>query len=224
MRSLNLLCNALIKFLSGVVLVGVLLFWPAGTWRYSGGWLLLGLLFLPMLAAGLAMICRAPDLLRRRLDGTEKKARQKGLVRASGLMFLGGFVVSGLDHRFGWSRVPLWVTVSAAALFLLGYGLYGLVLRQNAYLSRTIRVEQGQQLVDTGLYGIIRHPMYLATLLLFLPMPLLLGSWYGLLPFAIYPPILILRLLDEENLLIQQLPGYRAYCQRVTYRLLPGIW
>ncbi len=221
---MKLLLNALIKFACGLALVGLLVFLPAGTLLYPGAWLLLGLLFVPMLTAGICLFVASPDLLRRRLDSKEKQSRQKGVVGASGLMFLVVFVVSGLDHRFGWSRIPLWVTLAAAILFLLGYGLYGMVLRQNAYLSRTIRVEEGQQLVDTGLYRIVRHPMYFATLLLFSAMPLLLGSWYGLIPIAAYPPILIVRLKHEEALLCRELPGYRDYCHRVPHRLLPFLW
>ena len=221
---MKLLLNALIKFSCGFLLVGALIFLPAGTLAFAQGWLLMGLLFGPMLVAGFVMLFKSPDFLEKRLDAKEKQAAQKGVLAFSGLMFIAGFVVAGLDYRFGWSRMPLWVTVTAAVLFLLAYLLYAEVMRENAYLSRTIRVEEGQKVVDTGLYGIVRHPMYMATLLLFLVMPLVLGSWYGLIPFAFYPVIITVRLLDEEKLLTRELPGYAEYKQKVKYRLLPFIW
>ncbi|MBO5868398.1 MAG: isoprenylcysteine carboxylmethyltransferase family protein, partial [Oscillospiraceae bacterium] len=191
---------------------------------FGYGWLFMGLLFLPMLVAGLIMLWKAPKLLEKRLDAKEKQATQKGVLAYSGLMFLAGFVVSGLDYRFGWSHMPQWVTVTAAILFLVAYGLYAEVLRENAYLSRTVKVEEGQTVVDTGLYGIVRHPMYAATILLFLVMPLLLGSWYGLIPFAFYPLIIIIRLKDEEELLTRELTGYAEYKKKVKYRLFPFVW
>ena len=169
---MKLLCNALIKFTCGLIFVGLLIFWPAGTLQYSNGWLLIGLLFAPMLIAGFVMFFRSPDFLAKRLDAKEKQATQKGVLAFSGLMFIAGFVVAGLDYRFSWSRMPAAVTVAAAVLFLASYGLYAEVMRENAYLSRTIKVEEGQKVVDTGLYGIVRHPMYMATVLLFLMMPL----------------------------------------------------
>lgn len=221
---MKLLLNGLIKFLVGFLLVGLLIFLPAGTLAFTEGLLLMGLLFGPMLVAGFVMLFKAPDLLAKRLDAKEKQAAQKGVLALSGLMFIGGFVVAGLDHRFDWSRMPLWVTITAAALFLVSYGLYAEVLRENAYLSRTIKVEEGQQVVDTGLYGIVRHPMYTATILLFAMMPIILGSWYALIVFAIYPVIIILRLKDEEDLLTRELSGYADYKKRVKYRLLPFIW
>lgn len=221
---MKLLCNALMKFTLGAAMVGLLLFLPAGSLQYRGGWLLMGLLFVPMLAAGFVMLLKSPDFLRKRLDAKEKQATQKGVLALSGLMFIGGFVVAGLDFRFGWSAVPTAVSVIASVLFLLAYLLYAEVMRENAYLSRTIRVEEGQTVVDTGLYGIVRHPMYSATLLLFLAMPLILGSWYALIIFAFYPAIIILRLKDEEELLSRELKGYAEYKQKVKYRLLPFIW
>jgi protein-S-isoprenylcysteine O-methyltransferase Ste14 len=221
---MKLLCNALIKFFCGLLLVGLLLFLPAGTWEYSYGWLLMGLLFVPMLIAGFVMLFKAPDLLAKRLDVKEKQASQKGVIAFSGLMFLAGFIVAGLDFRFGWSQMPLPVTVVASVLFLAAYALYAEVMRENAYLSRTIKVEEGQKVVDTGLYGIVRHPMYMATILLFLMMPLVLGSWYALIIFAFYPAIIIVRLKDEEALLTRELPGYAAYKKKVKYRILPFIW
>ena len=221
---MKLLCNALAKFTFGALMVGLLIFLPAGTLHYAKGWLFMALLFIPMLGAGFVMLAKSPDLLKKRLDAKEKQAAQKGVLAFSGLMFIGGFVVAGLDFRYGWSHIPTVVTIIASLLFLLAYLLYAEVLRENAYLSRTIRVEEGQTVVDTGLYGIVRHPMYSATLLLFLAMPLILGSWYALMAFAFYPVIIVVRLKDEERLLTQELQGYAEYKQKVKYRLLPFIW
>ena len=221
---MKLLINALTKFTCGLLLVGVLIFLPAGTLGYAKGWLLIGLLFVPMLIAGFVMLYKSPDFLAKRLDAKEKQAAQKGVVALSGLMFIAGFVVAGLDFRFGWSQMPLPVTIAASVLFLIAYALYAEVMRENAYLSRTIKVEEGQKVVDTGLYGIVRHPMYMVTVLLFLMMPIVLGSWYALIVFAFYPAIIIVRLKDEEALLTRELPGYAAYKQKVKYRLLPFVW
>ena len=221
---MKLFLSAITKYLLGLVLVGALLFLPAGSLSYVGGWRLMGLLFGPMLIAGFVMLFRSPAFLEKRLDAREKQAAQKGVLAFSGLMFIGSFVVAGLDWRFGWSKVSLPVTIITSILFLAAYGLYAEVMRENAYLSRTIRVEEGQKVVDTGLYGIVRHPMYSATLLLFLAMPLVLGSWYALIPMAFYPAIIIVRLLNEEKLLTRELPGYEAYKQKVIYRLIPFIW
>lgn len=221
---MKLLGNALIKFICGLLLVGVLIFLPAGTLHYVKGWLLIGLLFVPMLIAGFVMFFKSPDFLAKRLDVKEKQATQKGVVAFSGLMFIAGFIVAGLDYRFGWSRMSLPVTITASVLFLLAYVLYAEVMRENAYLSRTIKVEEGQTVVDTGLYGIVRHPMYMATVLLFLMIPIVLGSWYALIVFAFYPVIIIVRLKDEEKLLTKELPGYAQYKQKVKYRIIPFIW
>ena len=221
---MKLLLNALTKFICGLLLVAMLIFLPAGTVHYAGGWLLIGLLFVPMLIAGFVMLFKAPELLRKRLDVKEKQAAQKGVVAFSGLMFLAGFVVAGLDHRYHWSQMPLAVTIAASVLFLVAYALYAEVLRENAYLSRTIKVEQGQKVVDTGLYSVVRHPMYMATILLFLMMPLILGSWYSLIVFALYPVIIIVRLLDEAKLLTKDLPGYDEYKKKVKYRIIPFVW
>lgn len=221
---MKLLGNALSKFLGGAVLVGLLVFLPAGTLGYTNGWILMGLLFVPMLIAGFVMMFKTPELLEKRLDVKEKQAAQKGVLAFSGLMFLAGFVVAGLDHRFGWSCVPTWVVAAASVLFLLAYALYAEVLRENAYLSRTVKVEEGQTVVDTGLYGIVRHPMYMATVLLFLMIPFILGSWYALIIFAFYPAIIIARLKAEEDLLTRELPGYAEYKQKVKYRLIPFLW
>ena len=221
---MKLLANALIKFTCGLLLVGLLLFLPAGTFVYPWGWLFVGLLFGPMLIAGFVMLFKAPAFLEKRLDAKEKQGAQKGVLAVSALMFVGGFVVAGLDFRFGWSRMPIWVIVTASVLFLVAYILYAEVMRENAYLSRTVKVEEGQTVVDTGLYGIVRHPMYAVTILLFLMMPLVLGSWYALIAFAFYPVIIIVRLTDEEKLLTRELPGYEAYKKKVRYRLIPFIW
>ena len=221
---MKLLCSALIKVTLGIVLVGLLVFLPAGTLSYPLGWLFMGLLFVPMLIAGFVMLFKAPDLLKKRLDAKEKQADQKAVVAVSGLMFIGGFVVAGLDYRFGWSQMSLAVTLVASVLFLVAYGLYAQVLRENAYLSRTIKVEEGQKVISTGLYGVVRHPMYAATILLFLMMPLVLGSWYGTIVFLIYPGLIVLRLKGEERLLAKELPGYEEYQKKVKYRLIPFIW
>ena len=221
---MKLLLEALIKFFCGMLLVGLLIFLPAGTLVYTYGWLFVGLLFVPMLIAGFVMLHKSPEFLKKRLDGKEKQSTQKGVVALSGLMFIVGFVVAGLDFRFGWSNMPAWVVIAASVLFLIAYALYAEVMRENAYLSRTIKVEEGQTVVDTGLYGIVRHPMYAVTILLFLMIPLVLGSWYALIAFAFYPAIIIVRLKDEEALLTKELPGYTAYQQKVKYRIIPFIW
>ena len=221
---MKLLINGLIKFTCGLVLVGLLIFLPAGTLHYFNGWLLTGLLFVPMLIAGFVMFFKDPAFLARRLDAKEKQAAQKGVLALSGLMFIGGFVIAGLDFRFGWSRMPDWVVAAASVLFIIAYLLYAEVMRENAYLSRTVKVEEGQRVVDTGLYGIVRHPMYMATVLLFTMIPLVLGSWYSLIVFAFYPGIIIIRLKNEEDLLTRELPGYPEYKQKVKFRLIPFIW
>ena len=221
---MKLLINGLIKFTCGLVMVGLLIFLPAGTLHFFNGWLLTGLLFVPMLIAGFVMFFKDPAFLARRLDAKEKQAAQKGVLALSGLMFIGGFVIAGLDFRFGWSRMPDWVVAAASVLFIIAYLLYAEVMRENAYLSRTIKVEEGQRVVDTGLYGIVRHPMYMATVLLFTMIPLVLGSWYSLIVFAFYPGIIIIRLKNEEDLLTRELPGYPEYKQKVKFRLIPFIW
>ena len=221
---MKLLVEALTKFACGLLLVGLLIFLPAGTLSYTYGWLFVSLLFVPMLIAGFVMLAKSPAFLKKRLDAKEKQGTQKGVVAVAGLMFIAGFVVAGLDFRFGWSTMPTWVTITASVLFLIAYALYAEVMRENAYLSRTIKVEQGQKVVDTGLYGIVRHPMYAVTILLFLMIPLVLGSWYALIAFAFYPAIIIVRLKDEEALLTRELPGYEAYKEKVKYRIIPLIW
>jgi len=221
---MKLLANALIKFTCGLLMVALLIFLPAGTLRFMNGWLLIGLLFVPMLIAGFVMYFKNPAFLEKRLDVKEKQATQKGVIAFSGLMFVGGFIVAGLDYRFGWSMVSKPILVAASVLFLLSYALYAEVMRENAYLSRTIKVEEGQTVVDTGLYGIVRHPMYMATILLFLMIPVVLGSWYALIVFAFYPAIIIVRLKDEEELLTRELHGYEDYKKKVKYRILPFVW
>ena len=221
---MKLFFNALTKYIMGFLLVGALLFLPAWTLRYPGAWLFVALLFLPMLLLGIVLFAKAPSLLEKRLNHKERERTQRGVIALSGLMFPIGFVLSALDFRFAWSAVPPWLVVLASLLFLVGYGTYAEVMRENAYLSRTVEVQQGQKVISTGLYGVVRHPMYSATLLLFLTMPLVLGSWYALVPMAVYPMIITVRLLDEEKLLTQELPGYEAYKQKVKYRLLPFIW
>ena len=221
---MKLLAEALIKFFCGLLVVGLLIFLPAGTISYTYGWLLIGLLFGPMLIAGFVMMAKSPEFLKKRLDAKEKQGTQKGVVAFSGLMFIMGFVLAGLDFRFRWSVVPIWVVIIASVLFLIAYALYAEVMRENAYLSRTIKVEEGQTVVDTGMYGVVRHPMYAVTILLFLMIPLVLGSWYALIAFAFYPAIIIVRLKDEEELLTRELPGYAEYKQKVKYRIIPFIW
>ena len=221
---MKLFLNALIKFLIGFLLVGLLIFLPAGTLAYPGGLLFLGLLFVPMLLMGIVMLARARDLLRKRLDAKEKQAAQKGVQSLAGLVFMAGFVLAGLDFRFGWSDMPLPVVIAASVIFLIGYGLYAEVMRENAYLSRTVKVEEGQTVISTGLYGIVRHPMYLASVLMFLSIPLVMGSWYALIPFAFYPVLMVVRILDEEKLLTAELSGYEEYKRKVKYRMIPFIW
>lgn len=221
---MKLLLNALTKFTAGLLLVALLLFLPAGTIRYPGGLLFLCLLFVPMLIMGIVMLARARDLLAKRLDVKEKQGTQKGVVAVMGLIFLGGFILAGLDFRFGWSKVPLPVVIVASVLFLVGYALYAEVMRENAYLSRTVKVEEGQTVISTGLYAVVRHPMYTASTVMFLALPLILGSWYALIPFALYPVIMVVRIRGEEKLLTAELSGYEEYTRKVRYRLIPFIW
>ena len=221
---MKLFLNALTKFIAGLLMVALLLFLPAGTIRYPGGLLFLCLLFVPMLILGIIMLARARDLLRKRLDVKEKQGTQKGVVAVMGLIFLGGFILAGLDFRFGWSQVPLPVVIVASVLFLVGYALYAEVMRENAYLSRTIKVEEGQTVISTGLYAVVRHPMYMASTVMFLALPLVLGSWYALIPFALYPVIMVVRIRGEEKLLTAELSGYEDYKRKVKYRMIPFLW
>ena len=222
--TVKLFIQALTKFLLGAVLVGLLIFLPAGTVAFWNGWLLMGLLFVPMFAAGLVMMAKNPALLQSRLDAKEKESEQKTVLLISGVMFIVGFVLCGLNFRFGWLPLPNGVVIAASVVFLLAYVLYAEVLRENTYLSRTIQVQEGQRVVDSGLYGIVRHPMYLATVLLFLSIPLVLGSLVALAVFLVYPFVLVLRIRNEEAVLEAELDGYREYKQRVKYRLIPFVW
>lgn len=220
----KLFIQAIIKFLLGVILVGLLIFLPAGTVSYFNGWLLMGILFVPMFFAGIVMMFKNPELLKKRLNAKEKQQEQNMVVKLSGLMFLVGFILAGLGFRFGWDTLPKGFTIGAAVVFLIAYLLYAEVLRENTYLSRTIEVQEDQKVIDTGLYGIVRHPMYSATVLLFLSMPLVLGSLYSFLIFLAYPFIIAKRIVHEEAFLEKELSGYREYKQKVRYRLIPYIW
>ena len=212
------------KFLAGLLMVGLLLFLPAGTIAWWQGWLLIVILFVPMFIAGLVMMQKSPDLLRKRLDVREKESEQKAVIALSGLMFLTAFIVAGLNFRFQWIVLPAWVSWAAAALFLLAYALYAEVLRENVWLSRTIEVQEHQQVIDTGLYGVVRHPMYMTTLLLFLAIPLVLGSPLSFVIMLAYIPIIVRRIRNEEQVLEEGLPGYREYKERVRYKVIPFVW
>ena len=220
----KLFLQAIIKFLFGVLLVGLLVFLPVGTLRYFQGWLFMGILFIPMLIAGIVMMVKNPGLLASRLNAKEKQSDQSLVVKLSGLMFLAGFIVAGLDFRFGWFPLPKGASIVAAVVFLIAYVLYAEVLRENTYLSRTIEVQENQKVIDTGLYGVVRHPMYFATVLLFLAMPLVLGALISFVIFLAYPFIIAKRIQGEEQFLERELPGYKEYKEKVKYRLLPFIW
>ena len=216
--------KAMLKFFSGLLLVGLLLFLPAGSFTYWQGWLLIGILFVPMFAAGLVMMAKNPELLRKRLNAREEQGEQRKVIAWSGLMFLAAFILAGLNWRFRWLLLPDWAVWAAAVLFLLAYLLYAEVLRENTYLSRTIEVQEHQQVVDTGLYGVVRHPMYAATVLLFLSMPLVLGSPISFAVMLFYLPLIVKRIRNEEEVLARGLKGYSDYMKKVKYRLIPGIW
>ena len=220
----KLLLQGLGKYALGALVTGLLIFLPAGSLRFWNGWLLMAVLFVPMLLAGLVLFVKAPALLRRRLNAKEREREQKGVLARSGLLFVAAFVIAGLGWRFGWFMLPRPACLVFAGVFLLGYVLYAEVLRENEYLSRTVEVQAGQRVVDTGLYGVVRHPMYLATLLLFLSMPLILGSVYAFAVMLGYLPLIAARIRGEEALLERELEGYREYKQKVRYRLIPGIW
>jgi len=222
--NIKLFFEAIIKFILGVLLVGLLIFIPAGTINYINGWLFMGLLFIPMFIAGIIMMIKSPGLLRNRLNVKEKELEQKNVVILSGLMFVFGFITAGLDYRFGWFQVPSVVVVIASVIFVLSYIIYAEVLRENAFLSRTIEVQKEQKVIDTGLYGIVRHPMYTATISLFLSIPLILGSIISFVIFLVYPFIIIKRLKNEEEVLEKELKGYKEYKKKVKYRLIPFIW
>ena len=212
------------KFFTGLVLVGLLLFLPAGTIHYPCGWLLMAVLFVPMFIVGVLMMFRSPELLKRRLNAKEKETEQKKVVALSGVMFIVAFVVAGLNFRYSWIAMPTWSVWSAVAVFLLSYIMYAEVLRENVYLSRTIEVQENQKVIDTGLYGIVRHPMYSATVLMFLSMPLVLGSLPSFVIMLAYIPIIVKRISNEEKVLMNELCGYREYCNRVKYRLFPFVY
>lgn len=208
----------------GIIFIGALVFLPSGSFHYRGGRLFCALLFIPVFIMGVVLFVKAPDLLKSRLDGNETEKTQKGVVLLSAVIFIAGFVTAGLDFRYGWSRVPIFVTVAASVIFLGSYALYAEVMRENAYLSRTIGVKDGQTVVDSGLYGIVRHPMYAATIIMFLAVPLILGSFWALIPFVFYPAVIVVRILNEEKVLTAELKGYAEYKLKVKYRIIPFIW
>ena len=220
----KLMLNAIIKFLSGLLFIGLILFLPAGTFDYPNAWLFIALLFIPMFLLGVVLFVKSPDLLSKRLNTKEKENTQKGVVGLSAIMFIVAFIAAGLDFRYGWSKLPTWLIIVAAVVLLVSYGLYAEVMRENAYLSRTVEVQENQKVVDTGLYGIVRHPMYSATILLFLSMPLVLGSWIAFLVMLHYPILIVCRIRNEEKVLEEGLEGYCEYKQCVKYRLLPFVW
>ena len=222
--TLKLFFEAILKFILGIILVGLLIFIPAGTIKYFNGWLFMGVLFIPILIAGIVMMIKNPKLLASRLNGKEKQKEQSIVIKLSGLMFIIGFILAGLDFRFKWLILPSFISFIACILFLLAYIMWALVLKQNTYLSRTIKVEKNQKVVDTGLYSIVRHPMYTATIILFLTMPLILGSIFSFFVFLLYPILIIIRIINEEKLLEKELKGYIQYKKKVKYRIIPFIW
>ena len=221
---MKLLLNAITKFIFGVVAIALLLFLPAGTVFYPHAWLFMAVLFIPVIIMGVVLFIKAPALLEKRLSEKESEGTQKWVVALSGLMFIAAFVIPALEFRFFGASVPTWCVILSAVVFLLGYAMFAEVMRENAYLSRTVEVQDGQKVVSTGLYGIVRHPMYLATLLMFIPMPLILGSFRGLIPIAAYPVIIIVRIINEEKVLSKGLRGYDEYKKKVKYRLIPFIF
>lgn len=221
---MKLALNGIIKYLFGLLIVGALLFLPAGDFGYINGWLFIGLLFIPMLILGIVLFIKSPSLLEKRLDAKEKETTQKGVVAVSGLLFILGFVVAGFDHRFGWSDMPFWVVIAGSIVLLISYALYAEVMRENEYLSRTIEIQQGQKVINKGLYGIVRHPMYAVTIWLFLSIPIILGSWWALICFLPYVAVIVIRIKNEEKVLEQGLDGYTDYKNKVKYRLFPFIW
>ena len=220
----KLLLQAVVKFLAGVILLAVLLFLPAGTFQYPQAKLLMAVLFVPMFLAGLVMMVKDPELLRKRLNMKENEEEQRSVIVCSGIMFIAAFVTAALSFRYNWLMLPFPVSIAASAVFLFGYLLFAEVLRENSYLSRTIEVQEGQKVIDTGLYGVVRHPMYMATVILFLAMPLILGSLLSFLILLLYFPIITKRIRNEEKVLEEGLPGYKEYKEKVKYRLLPFIW
>ena len=221
---MKLFIQAIIKFTLGITIIGILIFAPAQTINYWNGWLLMGLLFIPMFIAGIIMIIKSPNLLEKRLNAKEKEKEQKKVILYSGLMFLSGFIIAGLNYRYNWIMIPNIVVIIASIIFILAYIIYVEVLRENEYLSRTIEVQENQKVIDTGLYGIVRHPMYGATILLFLTMPLILGSIISFVIFLIYPFIISKRIKNEEEVLERELVGYTEYKNKVKYKMIPFIW
>ena len=220
----TLLKDAITKYIFGVLLVGLLIFFPAGTLKWRNGWLFMMVLFIPMFFAGITMYLKDPNLLRSRLNAKESESEQKSVIKYSGLMFIASFVLAGLNYRFKWFVLPDSIVYASCAIFLLSYLMFGEVLRENSYLSRTIEVQENQKVVSTGLYGIVRHPMYSATVLLFLSMPLILGCFPSFLIMLFYIPIIVKRISNEEEILEKQLEGYKEYKDKVKYRLIPFVW
>ena len=220
----KLFFEAISKFLLGVILIALLIFLPANTLNYKNGWIFMGLLFIPMFLAGIVMMIKNPKLLASRLDAKEKQKEQNIVIKISGLMFIVGFILAGFDFRYNWSNIPPYFTSIFSIIFLLSYVMWAIVLKQNTYLSRTIKVEESQTVIDTGLYSVIRHPMYTATIFLFLSMPLILGSLISFFVFLIYPILIIIRIINEEKYLTNNLQGYKEYKKKVKYRLIPFIW
>lgn len=221
---MKLLLKAIAKFIFGLLIVGMLLFLPAGTFAYTNAWLFIALLFVPILILGIVLFIKLPELLEKRLNAKEDESTQKGVVAISGVLFLAGFIVAGLDFRFCWSHIPNWVVAIASVVLLVSYALYAEVMRENVYLSRTIEIQENQKVVDTGLYGIVRHPMYAATLWLFLAIPIVLGSWWSFLCFLPYIPVIAVRIINEEKVLSEGLEGYTDYKKRVKHRIIPFVW
>lgn len=221
---MNIKVQALIKFVSGLIMVILLIFVPAGTLHYINGWILTGILFIPMLIIGIVMSVKNPELLEKRLNAKKKDSGQKNIIRFSGIIFLAGFIVAGLNYRFKWLIIPQWAVIISSIVFLLSYAMYAEVLRENTYLSRTVEIQENQKIIDTGLYGIIRHPMYTATIIMFLSIPLVLGSFHSFVIFLLYPVIIVMRLSNEEKFLENNLDGYSQYKNKVKYRLIPFIW
>lgn len=224
MSKTKLLISALTKYIAGLLMVALMLFLPAGTWYYFNGWLFIGLLFVPMLLLGIVLFAKSPELLEKRLRSKESEGEQKKVIGASLIMFLAGFILSAFDFRFGWTYVPFSVVIVAAVILLVSYGLYAEVMRENVYLSRTVEVQEEQKVIDTGLYGVVRHPMYFSTVLLFLAIPVVLGSWIGFAIFCIYPFLLVKRIKNEESVLEEGLAGYKEYKRKVKYRMIPFVW
>ncbi len=221
---MKLFFQAITKFTTGVILTFLLLFLPAGTFSYTNGWILIGILFVPMFIAGIVMLVKNPDLLRRRLSAKEKQKEQGVILKLSAVMFVTGFIIAGLDFRYSWSHVPKSVVTTSLVIFLIAYLLYAEVMRENTYLSRTVEVQENQVVIDTGLYSIVRHPMYTSTLLLFLTMPIILGSWWSFAVFLPYPFIIANRIRHEEAYLEKELVGYTEYKKKVKYKLIPFLW